>query len=114
MNCSAAVLVIAVVVSALVGQAASSKVRKHLLVSTGELAGLLGKPNITVLHVGKKELYHDEKNSRQRGVQMRDVAVDGDGIGNQLPLPEALVRLVRRLGIHAADRIVIYSEDAGL
>jgi thiosulfate/3-mercaptopyruvate sulfurtransferase len=99
---------------AVVAQAAAPKLRKDMVVSTAGLAKMLGKPNVVVLHVGKKENYDKEHIAGARFVQMKDVAVERNGIPNELPPMEQLVALVRRLGIHAGDRVVIYSEDAGL
>ena len=93
---------------------AAPKVRKHMLVSTGELAAMLGKPDVVVLHVGKRENYDQAHIPGARFLQMKDVAVERNGIPNELPAMEALVALFRRLGLKADDRIVIYSEDAGL
>lgn len=93
---------------------AAPKVRKQMIVSTAELAKRLGKPGVVVLHVGKKENYDKEHIASARFVQMKDVAVERNGIPNELPPMADLVALVRRLGISANDRVVIYSEDAGL
>jgi len=99
---------------AAVAHAAPPKLRKDMVVTTAQLAKMLGKPNVVVLHVGKRENYDKEHIAGARFVQMKDVAIERNGIPNELPPMEQLVALVRRLGIHAGDRIVIYGEDAGL
>jgi thiosulfate/3-mercaptopyruvate sulfurtransferase len=107
--------IIATLLVASLGVAAQGapKVRKHLLVSSAELAKMLGKPGVAILHVGKKENYDQEHIPGARLVEVKDFTVAHGSIGNEMPPVADLVAMMQRLGIGDNTRVVIYEEAAG-
>jgi thiosulfate/3-mercaptopyruvate sulfurtransferase len=86
-----------------------------MLVTTDWLAGNLSDPKVVVLHVADTpQGYSAGHIPGARFVKWDDIAATRDGIPNELPPTEALVSVVRRLGIEEKSRVVIYDEDGGL
>jgi thiosulfate/3-mercaptopyruvate sulfurtransferase len=91
------------------------EVRSELLVSPQWLAQRLDVPKITILHVGNDDAtYREGHVPNALLVLWSELTVTRDGIPNELPPQAALSALVRRLGIDAQSRIVVYDEGDGL
>lgn len=91
------------------------QVRENLLVSTDWLAEHLSDPNLVILHVARnRERYDKEHIPGAHYLAWSDVAVERNGIANEMPDEEALTQLAQRLGIDEKSRIVLYDEEAGI
>ena len=95
--------------------ASEASVHEHLLVSSEWLAEQLEAPGLVVLHVGGDRQGYDEGHiPGSQFVRWEEIAVERDGIANELPSQEALTALVRRLGIDGQSRLVLYDDQVGV
>lgn len=95
--------------------AAGASVRKDMVVSVPALAKRLGDPALVVLHASEKRDTYDAGHvPGARFVAKADIAVERDGIPNELPALDDLIALARRLGITETSRIVVYDDESGL
>lgn len=93
----------------------AADVRSHMLVNTEELAKLVGKPGLVVLHVARdRNVYDREHVPGAQFLAIGDFVIERNGTDNELPPAEDLVVLLRSLGIDRRSRIVLYDEQAGL
>jgi len=89
--------------------------RPDMVVSAEWLVQRLDDPSVVIVHVaGTREVYDALHIPEARFVAWDEVATERNGIPNELPPIEDLVKLVRRLGIDSGDRIVLYDEQGGL
>ncbi|MCB2154422.1 hypothetical protein KQI84_06015 [bacterium] len=98
------------------GFSLSPEPRTNLLISTQDLADRMSHGGLIIVHVEK-----DREGSFAEGhipgahrVTWTDVAVERDGIPNEIPSVEELVKLIARLGIQKDSAIVVYDDGAGL
>jgi len=115
----AVALALAVVATALSAGGASATgrggVRREMLVSTAWMARHLDDPGVVVLHAGRARDGYDAGHlPGARFVALKDVAVERDGVANQVPPVADLVALARRLGLDDTRRIVLYDDEGGL
>ena len=105
---------------ALLGCAASlsagaASVRSDMLVSTDWLAAHLTDPNMVILHVSANRTAYDAGHIQgARFVAQKDIAVTRDGIPNELPPMEDLVRVFEAAGVSDHQRVVVYSDASVL
>jgi len=119
MRLFAVALALAVVATALSAGGANAggrgRVRHEMLVSTEWMGRHLDDPGVVVLHAGRTRDGYDAGHiPGARFVALKDVAVERDGIANQVPPVADLTALARRLGIDDTRRIVLYDDEAGL
>lgn len=90
-------------------------VRTDMIVSVPWLAKHLHDPGLVILHAAEtRDVYDAGHVPGARYIAKADVAVERDGIPNELPDLADLVALARRLGIADSSRIVVYDEESGL
>jgi thiosulfate/3-mercaptopyruvate sulfurtransferase len=93
--------------SALVAQAPPP--REPLLISAADLAARAKDADLLLLHVTDRQAaFDDEHIPRARFVRYGDIAVDGDGLGSELPPLDAIDRALEAVGVSDASRIVVY------
>jgi thiosulfate/3-mercaptopyruvate sulfurtransferase len=87
-----------------------------MLVSPRWLAANLDRADLVVVHVEYRwrDSYADGHIPGARRATWDDVATLRDGVLNQLPPTADLVALVRRLGIDAGSRVVLYDDGDGI
>jgi thiosulfate/3-mercaptopyruvate sulfurtransferase len=112
-------VVLAVVATALSSTGASAagrgRVRHEMLVSTAWLGRHLEDRGLAVLHVGRARDGYDAGHvPGARFVALKDVAVERDGVANQVPPVADLVALLRRLGLDDTRHLVLYDDEGGL
>jgi thiosulfate/3-mercaptopyruvate sulfurtransferase len=78
------------------------------VVSVAWLAQHLNDPEVILLHVGERAQYDREHIPGARFVQLRDLAVERDGLTLELPAPDQLRDQLERLGIGDKSRVVVY------
>ncbi|MBN1421615.1 MAG: sulfurtransferase [Planctomycetes bacterium] len=89
--------------------------RRDMLVTSTWLAEHLTDPNLVIIHVAKTPAVYEKGHiPGARFLSLQDIGVTREGLPNEFPPVEDLVRLVQRLGIDADDRIVIYDEEQGI
>ena len=89
-------------------------VRTNMLVSTEWLAAHLSDPKVVVVHVGMDRQGYDAAHiPGARFLAWTDVAVTRD-TPNEIPPVADLLITVRRLGLDADRRIVLYADGGGL
>lgn len=80
-----------------------------LLISPSELAAALGDRSLVLLHVADRaESFAQGHIPGARFVGYADLAVDGDGLGSELPAAGEIVRVFAAAGVTDASRVVIY------
>ena len=95
--------------------AAAATVRSGMLVSTEWLAEHLSDPNIVILHVaGNRTAYDAGHIPGARFVAQKDFAVTRDGIPNELPPVEDLVKVFQSAGVSKNQRVILYSDATPL
>lgn len=95
--------------------AAVPAVRSEMLVNTGWLAAHLNTPGLVILQIGKTDkAYKKDHIPGAHYVAWKDLVVDRNGVPNELPNLEDLVKLTRRLGITSRSHIVVYDDDSGV
>lgn len=93
----------------------SGRIRHDMLVTTAWLAKHTGDPAVVVVHAGRaRDGYDSGHIPGARFAGFKDVAVERDGVANQVPPLADLVPFVQRLGIDDTKRIVLYDEEGGL
>ena len=94
-----------------------------LLVTTAWLEPRLGLPDLVVVHVGfgreasdavGRSEFMDGHIPEARHLAWGEFVRTRDGLPNEMPPVEDLVAAVRRLGIDANDRVVLYDTGSGL
>jgi len=89
--------------------------RGDMLVNTSWLVANLNSPGLIILQVGKDEdTYKEGHIPGAQFVGWNELTAEREGVPNELPPMEELVKLVRRLGITEQSRIVIYDDEEGL
>ncbi len=85
----------------------------EMLVSTTQLAKLVGDPSVVVLHVADRETAFTEGHiPGARFVRYGDIAVDGDrGVASELPGADALKRVFETAGVSDSSRVIIYGSS---
>lgn len=107
---TAACLVLALCADA-AGQTSSAQPRPQpqLLVAAADLAAQLKDPQLLLLHVADRQAaFEDEHIPGARFVRYADIAVDGDGLGSELPPIDALARVLQDAGVSESRTVVIY------
>jgi thiosulfate/3-mercaptopyruvate sulfurtransferase len=81
-----------------------------VLVSTSDLASMLGDPSLVVLHVAERPAQFEEAHiPGARFLRYGDFAVDGvDDVGSELPPADQLKRVFEALGVSNGSRVVLY------
>jgi thiosulfate/3-mercaptopyruvate sulfurtransferase len=98
-----------------VGSAAAASTRTDMLVSSDWLAAHLADPNIVILHVaGNRKAYDAGHIPGARFVAQTDIAITRDGIPNELPDTETLVKVFEAAGVSDNQRVIIYSDASVL
>ncbi len=97
------------------GKAGRPDPRDELLVNGAWLESELGNEGIVVLHAGRDRAGYEAGHvPGARFVAWNDVAVERDGVPNELPPVPDLQALVRRLGVDGDDIVVIYDDEKGV
>lgn len=90
-------------------------VRGDMLVNATQLASLLGAPGVKVLHVGRKRDAYDAGHiPGALFVGWDEITETVGGLPNEIPPLPKLTALMRRLGVMADDRIILYDDEAGV
>lgn len=89
------------------------------LISTEQVAALLGQPQLVLLHVGPAQAYEGRHLPGARLVSTADVSVtgnlpDGTTLNLQLPDAETLKGQLEALGISDDSQIVVYAAAPGV
>jgi thiosulfate/3-mercaptopyruvate sulfurtransferase len=83
-----------------------------LLVSVVELKAKLKDPTVVVLHVGDPSGPFEEGHiPGARFVRYGDFAVDGDGLGSELPSVETVKRVFEAVGVSDDSQVVLYGQS---
>jgi len=94
-----------------VGSAAAASTRPDMLASTDWLANHFTDPNIVILHVAANRTAYDAGHiPGARFVAQPDIAVTRDGIPNELPATENLVKVFESAGVSDNQRVIVYSD----
>jgi len=105
-------IVLGTLTSALPLVAQTAAPRESLLVSTGELAARATDADLLILHIADRQsTFEEEHIPGARFVRYDDIAVDGDGLGSELPPVDALDRALENAGVTDASRIIIYGSS---
>ncbi len=81
-----------------------------MLMSVSELAAQAKASDLLILHVAEDQgAFEGEHIPGARFVRYADIAVDGGGLGSELPPVDALDRTLEAVGVADASRIVVYS-----
>jgi len=98
-----------------VGSAAAASTRTDMLVSSDWLAARLADPNIVILHVSANRKAYDAGHiPGARFVAQPDIAITRDGIPNELPDTETLVKVFEAAGVSDNQRVIVYSDASVL
>jgi thiosulfate/3-mercaptopyruvate sulfurtransferase len=85
-----------------------------MLVSTAELASILGSPDLAVVHVGKDRKGYDAGHAPgARFLPLGAVAVKRGGVPGMFPEGGDLLEVFRRLGVDEDDRVVFCDDEVG-
>lgn len=88
--------------------------RPGMLVGTEELAGLLGAPDLVLLHVAKERASHEGGHlPGARFLPFQALSVNRDGVAGMFPEEAALRDLFRGLGVGDRSRVVLYDDEVG-
>jgi thiosulfate/3-mercaptopyruvate sulfurtransferase len=83
-----------------------------LLVSATELSRLLGDPDVVVLHVADRDTAFTDGHIRgARFVRYADFALDGEGLGSELPPADVAKRVFEAAGVSDDSRVVLYAQS---
>jgi thiosulfate/3-mercaptopyruvate sulfurtransferase len=94
-----------------IGSAAAASIHSDMLVSTDWLAAHLTDPNIVILHVSANRTAYDAGHiPGARFVAQGDIAMTRDGIPNELPPSENLVKVFEGAGVSDNQRVIVYSD----
>jgi thiosulfate/3-mercaptopyruvate sulfurtransferase len=93
--------------------ALTQSAQPEMLVSTSQLAQMLGEQSLVVLHVADRESSFAEGHiPGARFVRYADVAVEGDrDLGSELPPADVLKRVFETAGVSDSSRVVIYGSS---
>lgn len=95
--------------------AAAASVRSDMLVSSDWLAAHLGDPNIVILQVSANRTAYDAGHiPGARFVAQKEIAVTRDGVPNELPPAEDLVKVFEAAGISDQQRVIVYGDASVL
>jgi thiosulfate/3-mercaptopyruvate sulfurtransferase len=84
-----------------------------MLVSVADLKAMLKDPYVVVLHVVDRGAAFEEGHiPGARALRYVDFAVDGDGLGSELPSAETAKRVFEAAGVSDDSRVVIYAQGA--
>ena len=90
---------------------ASAPRLSSMLVSVAELKAMLKDPSVVVLHVADRGAAFEEAHiPGARPISYADFAVDGDGLGSELPSAETVKRVFEAAGVSDDSRVVIYAQ----
>ncbi len=82
-----------------------------MLVSVAELRTMLKDPSVVVLHLADRGAAFEEAHiPGARPIRYADFAVDGDGLGSELPSAETAKRVFEAAGVSDDSRVVIYAQ----
>jgi thiosulfate/3-mercaptopyruvate sulfurtransferase len=108
-------LAIVLSISSLGFAEAPPSVRVEMLVTADWLENNLDHTDVVILHIAKtRENYEAGHIPGAQFLAWNEIATTRYGIPNEIPPVEDLLSLVRRFGIDETDRVIVYSEDAGL
>ena len=94
-----------------VGSAAAASTRSDMLVSTDWLSAHLTDPDTVILHVSANRTTYDAGHiPGARFVAQGDIAITRDGIPNELPATEDLVKVFEAAGVSDNQRVIVYSD----
>ncbi len=97
------------------GEISVAGVRESMLVSSSWLAGKLDDESVIVLHVATEaDNYKTGHIPGAHYLGWDRLTETVDGVPNELPSLQALLELVRGLGIESGKRVVIYDEESGI
>lgn len=85
-----------------------------VLISTDWLQDHLQDPDVLILHSGTAELFDSIHIPGARLLIPSHFTVNSEGLRNELPPPDSLIKLFRSVGVNNDSRIVLYSENARL
>ena len=98
-----------------VGSAAAASTRTDMLVSSDWLAAHLADPSIVILHVAANRKAYDAGHiPGARFVAQGDIAITRDGIPNELPDTQILVKVFEAAGVSDNQRVIVYSDASVL
>lgn len=105
-----------VALAAVMASGAAAGPREKLLVSTGWLAGELGKPELVILQVGDKAGYEAGHIPGARLLTLQDIAapMGGERLTLEMPDPETLRTKLAALGVGDRSRIVVVPTKEGV
>jgi thiosulfate/3-mercaptopyruvate sulfurtransferase len=84
-----------------------------MLVSVADLKAMSKDPSLVVLHVVDRGTAFEEAHiPGAYALRYADFAVDGDGLGSELPSAETAKRVFEAAGVSDDSRIVIYAQGA--
>lgn len=94
-----------------VASAAAASVRSDMLVSSDWLADHVADPNIVILHVSANRTAYDAGHiPGARFVALSEIAITRDGIPNELPDSEILVKVFEAAGVSDNQRVIVYTD----
>jgi thiosulfate/3-mercaptopyruvate sulfurtransferase len=82
-----------------------------MLVSVADLKAMLKDPSLVVLHLADRGAAFDDAHiPGARPISYADFAVEGDGLGSELPSAETVKRVFEAAGVSDDSRVVIYAQ----
>lgn len=110
-----ATLICLVLIASGTANATGPQAGSKLLVQTGWLAAHLNDSNIVVLYVGSNRVPYDAGHiPGARFLPISDLAVNRNGLPNQLPTIDFMKTAFERVGIGDKSQVVIYDDMSGL
>ena len=98
-----------------VGSAAAASTRSDMLVSTDWLASHLADPNVVILQVSANRKAYDAGHiPGARFIAQGEIAITRDGIPNELPDTDNLVKVFETAGVSDNQRVIVYSDTTVL
>ena len=98
-----------------VGSAAAASTRSDMLVSTDWLASHLADPNVVILQVSANRKAYDAGHiPGARFIAQGEIAITRDGIPNELPDTDNLVKVFETAGVSDDQRVIVYSDTTVL
>ncbi|HLG99905.1 MAG TPA: sulfurtransferase [Bryobacteraceae bacterium] len=94
-----------------IGSAAAASMRSDMLVSSDWLAAHLADPDLVILHVSANRTAYDAGHiPGARFIPQSEIAITRDGIPNELPDTDALVKVFETAGVSDNKRVIVYSD----
>jgi thiosulfate/3-mercaptopyruvate sulfurtransferase len=97
------------------GSAPKAQPRPTMLVQTSWLAAHLNDKNLVILHVGTDRAAYEARHiPGARFLALSEIAVNRNGVPNELPPAATLKTVFERLGVSDQSRVVLYGERLGI